>query len=130
MDKRACAAIHAVNLRNMLASLSQASRVVQGEEPDDFLSLFTRFELVKEAEATESGLYHIGAVEHPTRLFVVVFEGRRARFDQVEPTVTSLRGENVFVLETKEEIFVWMGAVRKEGEKGKREGREGREGLR
>uniref|UniRef100_A0A8D8S4Y6 Protein flightless-1 n=1 Tax=Cacopsylla melanoneura TaxID=428564 RepID=A0A8D8S4Y6_9HEMI len=40
LDKRACSAIHAVNLRNFLGAEGRTSREEQGDETEEFLSLF------------------------------------------------------------------------------------------
>ena len=40
MDKKACAAIHAVNLRNLLGAESRTIREEMGDETDEFLDLF------------------------------------------------------------------------------------------
>lgn len=85
---------------------------MQGEETDDFRHLFLRIEYVAEDKATESGLYRVSLEEHPTRLFILVFDGLRVKLDQVEPKRSSLVSKGAFILETKDEIFVWQGAVR------------------
>ena len=40
MDKCACAAMHAINLRNMLGALGRTHRQEQGDEDEEFLELF------------------------------------------------------------------------------------------
>ena len=40
LDKRACAAMHAVNLRNMLGADSRTCREEQGDESEEFEDLF------------------------------------------------------------------------------------------
>ena len=40
MDKCACAAMHAINLRNMLGATSRTHRQEQGDEDEEFLDLF------------------------------------------------------------------------------------------
>ena len=40
MDKKACAAMHAVNLRNMLGARGRTKREEQGDESDEFEDLF------------------------------------------------------------------------------------------
>lgn len=41
LDKRACAAMHAIHLRNMLGSDGRTHREEQGDESDEFEDLFT-----------------------------------------------------------------------------------------
>ena len=40
MDKKACAAMHSVHLRNMLGSERRTHREEMGEESDTFIDLF------------------------------------------------------------------------------------------
>jgi hypothetical protein len=40
LDKRACAAIHAVNLRNFLGAECRTLRQEQNEEEEEFITLF------------------------------------------------------------------------------------------
>ena len=40
LDKKACAAIHAVNLRNLLGANGRTHRQEMGDEDDDFLDIF------------------------------------------------------------------------------------------
>ena len=40
LDKKACAAIHAVNLRNLLGAHGRTHREEMGDESDEFLDLF------------------------------------------------------------------------------------------
>lgn len=40
LDKKACAAIHAVNLRNLLGAEGRTNREEQSDESDEFLDLF------------------------------------------------------------------------------------------
>ena len=55
----------------------------QGDEPADFLRLFPSYQVVGPKEALASGLNRVEFADHPTRLFVLVFDGVRARLDQV-----------------------------------------------
>ena len=40
MDKCACAAMHAIHLRNMLGASGRTKRQEQGDEDEEFLELF------------------------------------------------------------------------------------------
>ena len=40
VDKKACAAVHAVNLRNMLDAKGKTHREEYGEESEEFLEIF------------------------------------------------------------------------------------------
>lgn len=59
MDKKACAAIHAVNLRNYLGAQCRTIREEQGEESDEFLDLFASEIIYIEGGRTASGFYTI-----------------------------------------------------------------------
>ena len=59
MDKRACAAIHAVNLRNFLGAQCRTIREEQGDESDEFLLLFDSEITYIEGGRTSSGFYTV-----------------------------------------------------------------------
>lgn len=67
LDKKACAAIHAVNLRNNLGAKCRTGRVEQGDEEDDFLQLFECGITYIEGGRTASGFY---SVEDVVRKFM------------------------------------------------------------
>jgi len=58
LDKRACSAIHAVNLRNYLGAQCRTVREEQTEESDEFLSLFDEVTYI-EGGRTASGFYTV-----------------------------------------------------------------------
>lgn len=59
LDKRACAAIHAVNLRNYLGAQCRTIREEQGDESDEFLMLFDSGITYIEGGRTSSGFYTV-----------------------------------------------------------------------
>lgn len=59
LDKRACAAIHAVNLRNYLGAQCRTIREEQGDESDEFLSLFDAEIAYIEGGRTSSGFFTV-----------------------------------------------------------------------
>lgn len=59
LDKRACAAIHAVNLRNYLGAECRTAREEQAEESDEFLALFPEGIAYIEGGRTPSGFYTV-----------------------------------------------------------------------
>lgn len=59
LDKRACAAIHAVNLRNYLGAQCRTIREEQGDESDEFLILFDSEITYIEGGRTSSGFYTV-----------------------------------------------------------------------
>jgi Gelsolin repeat len=59
LDKRACAAIHAVHLRNFLGAQCRTIREEQADESDEFMSLFTCDIAYIEGGRTSSGFYTV-----------------------------------------------------------------------
>lgn len=59
LDKRACAAIHAVNLRNFLGAECRTIREELGEESEEFLSLFDSPLVYIDGGRTASGFYTV-----------------------------------------------------------------------
>ena len=59
LDKKACAAIHAVNLRNLLGAECRTVREEQDEESDDFLDLFENGVSYIAGGRTTSGFYTV-----------------------------------------------------------------------
>lgn len=59
MDKKACAAIHAVNLRNLLGAEGRTIREEMNDESDEFLDLFENEVSYIEGGRTSSGFYTV-----------------------------------------------------------------------
>lgn len=57
LDKKACAAIHAVNLRNLLGAECRTIREEQDDESEEFLDLFETGISYIEGGRTTSGFY-------------------------------------------------------------------------
>ena len=66
LDKKACAAIHAVNLRNYLKAEGRTMREEQGDESEEFLSLFESAVSYIEG-GNSSGFYSVEDVVFTTR---------------------------------------------------------------
>ena len=75
LDKQACAAMHAVNLRNYLEANTRTVRLEQNDEPPEFLALFgtesTKPFLVLNGSRTQSGFFVVQAPTHLTRLYLI-----------------------------------------------------------
>ncbi|PFX31861.1 Protein flightless-1-like [Stylophora pistillata] len=89
LDKKACSAIHAVNLRNFLGAETRTVREEQGDESEEFCELFENGLSYVEG-GTASGFY---TVEDP-----------------VEVSTLSLDPTFSFVLDAGLKIFIWSGA--------------------
>lgn len=59
MDKKACSAIHAVNLRNYLGAECRTIREEQGDESEEFLELFDKQITYIEGGRTCSGFFTV-----------------------------------------------------------------------
>ena len=73
LDKKACAAIHAVNLRNLLGAERRTIREEMGDESDEFLDLFEDKLMYLKGGRTPSGFY---TVEDVVSIFEPCFEKR------------------------------------------------------
>lgn len=62
LDKRACAAIHAVNLRNYLGAQCRTVREEQADESDEFIALFDSEIAYIEGGRTASGFFTVDEV--------------------------------------------------------------------
>ena len=59
LDKKACSAIHAVNLRNLLGAECRTIREEMNDESDEFLELFENGVSYIEGGRTTSGFYSV-----------------------------------------------------------------------
>jgi hypothetical protein len=59
LDKRACAAIHAVHLRNFLGAQCRTIREEQGDESEEFMALFSSDIIYIEGGRTTSGFFTV-----------------------------------------------------------------------
>lgn len=59
LDKRACSAIHAVNLRNYLGAQCRTIREEQADESEEFLTLFDTEITYIEGGRTTSGFFTV-----------------------------------------------------------------------
>ncbi|XP_053984135.1 protein flightless-1 [Hylaeus volcanicus] len=113
LDKRACAAIHAVNLRNYLGAQCRTIREEQSEESDEFLMLFESGITYIEGGRTSSGFYTVEDTPSVTRLYRVHAAGASIHLEPVPVRFDSLDPGFVFVLDTGAKIFMWYGKTAK-----------------
>ncbi|XP_026846356.1 protein flightless-1 [Drosophila persimilis] len=109
LDKRACAAIHAVNLRNYLGARCRTIREEQGDESDEFLALFDTEVIYIEGGRTATGFYNIEEMIHITRLYLVHAYGATVHLEPVAVTLASLDPRHAFVLDLGSRIHIWLG---------------------
>ena len=109
LDKQACAAMHSVNLRNLLGATCRTIREEQNEESDDFLDLFGTSLIYIEGARTTSGFYTVEDIEYITRLYKVSGT-QRIVLEPVPIHYSSLDINYVFLLDDGMNIFIWNGS--------------------
>uniref|UniRef100_A0A336MYB6 CSON006296 protein n=1 Tax=Culicoides sonorensis TaxID=179676 RepID=A0A336MYB6_CULSO len=121
LDEKAAAAMNAVRLDNELNGKAIQIRVVQGHEPRHFLRMF-KGKLITFTGGKASGFKNI--TDHDTydvdgtRLFRVRATSEDdARADQMAEIAASLASDDVYVLETVANTYIWHGKGASEIEK-------------
>ncbi|MFQ5831184.1 MAG: hypothetical protein ACE5H4_00580 [Candidatus Thorarchaeota archaeon] len=82
-------------------------RIEGGNEPEEFKALFDDFQLTD--EDTEGILRRVQMEKHEYKLWRVHHEGDETFFAEVPVSRDSLRSDDVYLLDTWEDIFVWRG---------------------
>uniref|UniRef100_A0A146KS58 Protein flightless-1 n=3 Tax=Lygus hesperus TaxID=30085 RepID=A0A146KS58_LYGHE len=109
LDKRACAAIHAVNLRNYLGAECRTIREEQADESEEFLALFPNDLVYIEGGRTQSGFYTVEDMTYVTRLYRIHGAGTGIHLEPVPVSYESLDPRFVFILDAGLKIFIWWG---------------------
>lgn len=113
LDKKACSAIHAVSLRNHLNAQCRTIREEQGDESDEFLSLFPDgIDYVKGARTT-SGFYTVEETEYPHRMFRLYEVSEsigQLHLETVALSSSSLDSRFVYLIDAGYKIFIWSGS--------------------
>ncbi|XP_066138736.1 protein flightless-1 isoform X1 [Euwallacea fornicatus] len=109
LDKKACSAIHAVNLRNYLGAQCRTIREEQGDESDEFLNLFDTQITYIQGGRTCSGFYTVENMTFETRLYRIHGAGPSIHLEPVAISPYSLDPHFVFILDTGMNIFIWNG---------------------
>ncbi|KAL1442183.1 hypothetical protein MTO96_030894 [Rhipicephalus appendiculatus] len=109
LDKKACAAIHAVNLRNFLGAHCRTVREEQADESPEFLQLFGGHINYHKGNRASSGFYNVEEVEYVVRLYRLHSRNRLLHVESVAVDPSSLDPRYVFVLDAGRKIFVWSG---------------------
>ncbi|ELU16604.1 hypothetical protein CAPTEDRAFT_151582 [Capitella teleta] len=108
LDKKACSAIHVVNLRNMLGAECRCIREEMGDESEEFLDLFENGVSYIEGGRTASGFYTVEDTDFPPRLYRVS-GGQNLHLHVCSVSVTSLDPRFTFILDCGKVLFIWMG---------------------
>lgn len=82
----------------------------QGEESPAFRKLFQNLALLDKSSARASGLKDITIRKDRVHLYRVIYQGNINRLEEVAPNFTGLKTNEVFVLLTWTEIFLWIGS--------------------
>lgn len=109
LDKKACAAIHAVNLRNHLGARCRTIREEQSDESDEFLALFDSNIVYIEGGRTMTGFFTIEDNVFNTRLYVVHNDDTSLNLEPVAVDYETLDEGNVFLLDAGLKLFLWFG---------------------
>ncbi|XP_064595508.1 protein flightless-1 homolog isoform X2 [Liolophura sinensis] len=112
LDKKACAAIHAVNLRNLLGAESRTSRQEMNDEDDEFLDLFDNEVSYIEGGRTSSGFYTVEDTVYDAKLYRAS-GSQRIHLERVAVSPSSLDRRYVFFLDVGMKLFVWVGKMSK-----------------
>ncbi|XP_060138385.1 protein flightless-1 homolog [Zootoca vivipara] len=108
LDKKACSAIHAVNLRNYLGAECRSIREEMGDESDEFSQVFDH-EISYIEGGTASGFYTVEDTHYVTRLYRV-YGKKNIKLEPVPLKATSLDPRFVFLLDHGLEIYIWRGS--------------------
>uniref|UniRef100_A0A8C9CHW9 Protein flightless-1 homolog n=1 Tax=Phocoena sinus TaxID=42100 RepID=A0A8C9CHW9_PHOSS len=108
LDKKACSAIHAVNLRNYLGAECRTVREEMGEESDEFLQVFDN-DISYIEGGTASGFYTVEDTHYVTRMYRV-YGKKNLKLEPVPLKGASLDPRFVFLLDQGLDICVWRGA--------------------
>uniref|UniRef100_A0A8C4SJK8 Protein flightless-1 homolog n=1 Tax=Erpetoichthys calabaricus TaxID=27687 RepID=A0A8C4SJK8_ERPCA len=108
LDKKACAAIHAVNLRNNLGAECRTIREEMGDESEEFSAVFDN-EISYIEGGTASGFYTVEDTQYISRLYRV-YGKKNIKLESVPLKSASLDPRFVFILDNGLETFIWRGA--------------------
>ncbi|XP_029432030.1 protein flightless-1 homolog isoform X2 [Rhinatrema bivittatum] len=108
LDKKACAAIHAVNLRNYLGAECRTIREEMGDESDEFNLVFDGSISYIEG-GSASGFYTVEDSQYISRLYRI-FGKKNIRLESVPLKAASLDPRFVFLLDHGLDIYIWRGS--------------------
>ena len=107
VDEKFLTAASAVMKDTARKGYADIDRIEGGDEPESFKALFDEFRLTD--EDTESILKRVELEKKEYKLWRVHHEGDETFFAEVPFSKSSLNSEDVFILDTWEDIFVWRG---------------------
>jgi hypothetical protein len=107
VDEKFLTAASAVMKDTARKGHADIDRIEGGNEPESFKGLFDDFQLTD--EDTASILKHVELEKKEYKLWRVHHEGDETFFAEVPLSKSSLHSDDVFLLDTWEDIFVWRG---------------------
>ncbi|KAH9285255.1 Protein flightless-1 [Echinococcus granulosus] len=111
LDKRACVAMHAVNLRNFLGIDGQTQREEQGEESSDFLSLFQGHKItVLEGSSGSTGFHIVACKEAAVRMYRLFGQEKTMYIVSMPVSPDSLDPKFVYLVDGDSCLYVWFGS--------------------
>ena len=99
LDKKACSAIHAVNLRNLLGASCRTVREEMNEESEEFMDVFGGELCYVEGGRTSSGFFTVEPTVFAKRLYRIHPRGQQIHLEPVAPRLESLDPRFVFLLD-------------------------------
>ncbi|KAM7535541.1 hypothetical protein Aperf_G00000097873 [Anoplocephala perfoliata] len=111
LDKRACVAMHAVNLRNYLGIDGQTQREEQGDESPEFLALFPRNKIqVLEGSSGSTGFHIVACKEAVVRMYRLFGQEKTVYMVSMPVSPTSLDPKFVYLVDGDSCLYVWFGS--------------------
>ncbi|XP_013412224.1 protein flightless-1 homolog isoform X3 [Lingula anatina] len=108
LDKKACSAIHSVNLRNLLGAEGRTIREEMNDESDEFMDLFENDIHYIEGGRTASGFFTVEENVFDPRMYRVSGT-QTVHLEPVRCHVNCLDPRFVYMIDCKMEIYIWMG---------------------
>lgn len=115
VDEKFLAAAEAVFKDTARKGNAKINHIDGGQEPDEFKKLFDDFRLTD--EDTEGILKRVHLEKHEYKLWRVHREGEETFFQEVPLDRDYLSSDDVYVLDTWEDIYVWRGTAASAREK-------------
>ncbi|KAK3582011.1 hypothetical protein CHS0354_039677 [Potamilus streckersoni] len=108
LDKKACAAIHAVNLRNLLGAECRTIREEMGDESEEFLYMFENGVSYIEGGRTTSGFYTVEEMMYENKVYRV--SGTQSvHMERCPVSAQSLDPRFVYLVDDGLTIYIWVG---------------------
>ncbi|XP_060578939.1 protein flightless-1 homolog isoform X2 [Ruditapes philippinarum] len=108
LDKKACSAIHAVNLRNLLGAECRTIREEMNDESDEFLDLFDNGVSYIEGGRTSSGFYTVEELTYEVKVYRAIGV-QSVHMERCPVTMSSLDPRYVYLVDSGKILYIWVG---------------------